>query len=41
MPRAFREYLDMAGIKHILATPFHPQINVSPLGNSTLCLARS
>ena len=41
MSRAFREYLDVVGIKHILATPFHPQTNVSPLGHSTLCLARS
>ena len=23
--RAFRDYLGMVGIKHILATPFHPQ----------------
>ena len=39
--RAFRDYLGMVGIKHILATPFHPQANVSPLRSSTLCLARS
>ena len=25
--RAFRDYLRMVGIKHILAAPFHPQIN--------------
>ena len=25
--RAFRDYLGMVGIKHILATPFHPQAN--------------
>ena len=25
--RAFRDYLDMVGIKPILATPFHPQTN--------------
>ena len=25
--RAFRNYLGMVGIKHILATPFHPQTN--------------
>ena len=23
--RAFRDYLGMVGIRHILATPFHPQ----------------
>ena len=39
--RAFRDYLGMVGIKHILATPFQPQTNVSPLRSSTLCLARS
>ena len=27
MSRAFRDYLRMVGIKHILATPFHPQTN--------------
>ncbi len=25
--RAFRDYLGMVGIKHIMATPFHPQTN--------------
>ena len=25
--RAFRDYLGMVGIKHILTTPFHPQTN--------------
>ena len=25
--RAFRDYPGMVGIKHILATPFHPQTN--------------
>ena len=25
--RAFRDYMGMVGIKHILATPFHPQTN--------------
>ena len=25
--RAFRDYVGMVGIKHILATPFHPQTN--------------
>ena len=25
--RAFRDYLGMVGIKHILATPFYPQTN--------------
>ena len=25
--RAFRDYLGMVGIRHILAAPFHPQIN--------------
>ena len=27
--RAFRDYLAMVGVKHILATPFHPR----PMGN--------
>ena len=27
MSRAFRDYLAMVGIKHILAAPFHPQTN--------------
>ena len=25
--RAFRDYLRMVGVKHILSTPFHPQTN--------------
>ena len=25
--RAFRDYLSLVGIRHILATPFHPQAN--------------
>jgi transposase InsO family protein len=25
--RGFKYYLHMVGIKHILVTPFHPQIN--------------
>ena len=28
--RAFRDYLGMVGIKHILAAPFHPQIHGEP-----------
>ena len=28
--RAFRDYLGMVGIKHILATPFHPRIHGEP-----------
>ena len=27
MSRAFRDYLGMVGIRHILAAPFHPQTN--------------
>ena len=25
--RAFRDYLTLVGIRHILSTPFHPQVN--------------